>query len=30
MAVHLPLTDDAQKEAKELMTTSKNLLTPSS
>jgi len=30
MAVHLPLTDEAQKEARELMTTSKNLLTPSS
>ncbi len=30
MAVHLPITDEAQKEARELMTTSKNLLAPSS
>lgn len=30
MAVHLPITDKAQKEARELMTTSKNLLSPSS
>jgi DNA-directed RNA polymerase subunit beta' len=30
MAVHLPLTDEAQREARELMITSKNLLSPSS
>ncbi len=30
MAVHLPITDKAQKEARELMITSKNLLSPSS
>ena len=30
MAVHLPITDKAQREAKELMVTSKNLLSPSS
>ena len=30
MAVHLPITKAAQKEAKELMVTSKNLLAPSS
>ena len=30
MAVHLPLTKKAQDEAKELMVTSKNLLSPSS
>jgi len=30
MAVHLPITDKAQAEAKELMVTSKNLLAPSS
>lgn len=28
MAVHLPLTQEAQNEAKELMTTSKNMLNP--
>ncbi len=30
MAVHLPITDKAQAEARELMVTSKNLLAPSS
>ena len=30
MAVHLPITDKAQAEAKELMVTSKNLLAPAS
>jgi DNA-directed RNA polymerase beta' subunit len=30
MAIHLPLTDKAQEEAKELMVTSKNLLSPAS
>ena len=30
MAVHLPLTDEAQREAREFMVTSKNLLSPSS
>jgi DNA-directed RNA polymerase beta' subunit len=30
MAVHLPITEKAQREAKELMVTSKNLLAPSS
>jgi DNA-directed RNA polymerase subunit beta' len=30
MAVHLPITDKAQKEAAELMVTSKNLLSPAS
>lgn len=30
MAVHLPITDKAQKEAKDLMVTSKNLLSPAS
>ena len=30
MAVHLPITDKAQKEARELMVTSKNLLSPAS
>lgn len=30
MAVHLPITDAAQKEARELMVTSKNLLSPAS
>jgi DNA-directed RNA polymerase subunit beta' len=30
MAIHLPITDKAQTEAKELMVTSKNLLAPSS
>ncbi len=30
MAVHLPLTPEAQREAKEFMVTSKNLLSPSS
>jgi len=30
MAVHLPITEKAQKEARELMVTSKNLLAPSS
>lgn len=30
MAIHLPITDQAQKEARELMVTSKNLLAPSS
>jgi DNA-directed RNA polymerase beta' subunit len=30
MAVHLPITVAAQKEAKELMITSKNLLSPAS
>jgi DNA-directed RNA polymerase beta' subunit len=30
MAIHLPITEQAQKEAKELMVTSKNLLAPSS
>ena len=29
MAVHLPLSDDAQKEARELMTATRNLLKPS-
>ncbi len=29
MAVHLPLTPAAQREAKELMTTSANMLNPS-
>lgn len=29
MAVHLPLTDKAQAEARNLMVTSKNLLNPS-
>jgi DNA-directed RNA polymerase subunit beta' len=29
MAVHLPLTVEAQKEAEELMITSKNMLNPS-
>ncbi len=29
MAVHLPLTEEAQKEARELMITSKNMLNPS-
>ena len=29
MAVHLPLTDEAQREARELMITSKNMLNPS-
>ena len=29
MAVHLPLTDEAQSEARELMITSKNMLNPS-
>jgi DNA-directed RNA polymerase subunit beta' len=30
MAVHLPITNAAQKEARELMITSKNILSPSS
>jgi DNA-directed RNA polymerase subunit beta' len=30
MAVHLPITDKAQKEARELMVTSRNLLSPAS
>jgi len=30
MAIHLPITDKAQEEARELMVTSKNLLAPSS
>ena len=30
MAIHLPITDKAQKEARELMVSSKNLLAPSS
>jgi DNA-directed RNA polymerase subunit beta' len=30
MAVHLPITEKAQEEARELMVTSKNLLAPSS
>jgi len=30
MAVHLPITAKAQAEARELMVTSKNLLSPSS
>jgi DNA-directed RNA polymerase subunit beta' len=30
MAVHLPITDAAQAEARELMVTSKNLLSPAS
>jgi DNA-directed RNA polymerase subunit beta' len=30
MAVHLPITEAAQKEAKELMVTSKNILSPAS
>jgi len=30
MAVHLPITEAAQKEARELMVTSKNLLSPAS
>lgn len=30
MAVHLPITEKAQKEARELMVTSKNLLSPAS
>jgi len=30
MAVHLPITEKAQREARELMVTSKNLLAPSS
>ncbi|MBT3727004.1 hypothetical protein HOG21_04920 [bacterium] len=30
MAIHLPITEKAQKEARELMVTSKNLLAPSS
>jgi DNA-directed RNA polymerase beta' subunit len=30
MAIHLPITEQAQREAKELMVTSKNLLAPSS
>jgi len=30
MAVHLPITHAAQKEARELMVTSKNLLSPAS
>lgn len=30
MAVHLPITEAAQKEARDLMTTSKNLLSPAS
>ncbi len=30
MAVHLPITDKAQREARDLMVTSKNLLAPSS
>jgi DNA-directed RNA polymerase beta' subunit len=30
MAVHLPITEKAQKEARDLMVTSKNLLAPSS
>jgi len=30
MAIHLPITEKAQREAKELMVTSKNLLAPSS
>ena len=30
MAIHLPITDKAQQEARELMVTSKNLLAPSS
>jgi DNA-directed RNA polymerase beta' subunit len=30
MAVHLPITEKAQEEAKNLMVTSKNLLSPAS
>jgi len=30
MAVHLPITESSQKEARELMVTSKNLLSPAS
>jgi len=30
MAIHLPITDQAQREARDLMVTSKNLLAPSS
>jgi DNA-directed RNA polymerase subunit beta' len=30
MAVHLPITDKAQAEARDLMVTSKNLLAPAS
>lgn len=30
MAVHLPITEAAQKEARELMVTSKNILSPAS
>ena len=30
MAVHLPITEKAQTEARELMVTSKNLLSPAS
>jgi DNA-directed RNA polymerase subunit gamma len=30
MAVHLPITEKAQKEARELMIPSKNLLSPAS
>jgi len=29
MAVHLPLTQEAQKEAEEIMVTSRNMLNPS-
>jgi len=30
MAIHLPITEQAQREARDLMVTSKNLLAPSS